>query len=103
MNKAGWDFLQETLDVEVRDEMSASAQRQVDRRGSLSRMVHFAVDRGYATSVGDLLDQAANLRQHKLFNTFLVSAADHIIDHCVNGTRESATALLTQPTREPGS
>ncbi len=73
MNRAGWDFLQETLDVEVRDEMIASAQRQVDRRGSLSRMVDFALERGYATSVGDLLDQAANLRQHKLFNAFLAS------------------------------
>lgn len=71
MNGTGWDFLQETLDVDVRDEMRAFSQRQVERRGSLSRMVDFALERGYSTSVGDLLDQAANLRQHKLFNAFL--------------------------------
>lgn len=71
MSNEPWDFLQDSLDIDLGNEVRNAALQQVNRRGSLSLMVDFALERAYATSVGDLLDQAANLRQHKLFNALL--------------------------------
>ena len=65
------DYLQDTLDVDVGDETRERAQRQAGVKGSVSRMVDLALERGYAADVGDLLDQAASLRQHRLFNALL--------------------------------
>lgn len=71
MSYGAWDFLQETLDLGLGDAERESRLRQVRSRSSLARMVDLALARGYARSVGDLLDQTANLRQQKLFNGLL--------------------------------
>ena len=73
MSRPGWDYLQESLDIDVAEEMRSTGMRQIEKRSSLSRMVDLALERRYANGVGDLLDQAANLRQHKLFNALLTS------------------------------
>lgn len=71
MSAGPWDFLQETLDIDVRDDESAAFRRHVTNRSSLSRMVDLALERKYAASIGDLIDQTSSLRQHKLFNALL--------------------------------
>jgi hypothetical protein len=73
VTSSGWDFLQDALDIDIRDEVQRASRRQIDARSSMSRMVDLALERGYANSVGDLIDQAANLRQHKLFNALLTA------------------------------
>jgi hypothetical protein len=73
VSRSDWSFLQESLDIDVAEEMASAGMRQIEQRSSLSRMVDLALERGYANGVGDLLDQAANLRQHKLFNDLLTS------------------------------
>lgn len=57
------------LPVEMKKE-SKNANKQ-EARGSILSMIELALELGYANNVGELLDQVAAVRKHRLFNSLL--------------------------------
>lgn len=64
LNDGMLDFVVEGVSTEV------ASKLELPRR-SLSMMVNLALERGYALSIGDLIDQVAAFRQYKPFNGLL--------------------------------
>lgn len=66
-----WEPYDAALDFAVEGVAPPQPSAPELSRRSVAGMVRLALDRGYATSVGDLVDQVVALRQYKLFNALL--------------------------------
>lgn len=61
------------LDIPVREERAKDSERErankTATRRSIQEMIDLALDQRFASDIGDLLDQVAAVRGHKLFNS----------------------------------